>query len=283
MCRDIPTHEYSFYPFAFGILSVILQQINKQEQIKTIDIMKRIYYFITMLLLAATPAMLTSCDPDDDPWYDDYYGDWYDDYDWYDKPFDHGNNQLVSMAQTLNGTWTGTVVNQYTENGEAQQTQCNATFSFVQYTQNSNNGNGYETDEVPVYDSDGNAVLGDDGKQKYQKQTLTFKWYVDPRTYNIYVEYTESGYRYVLDFNGQSDTSGFFLGYDDKSDKEIFNGVMEGVNNDELVFIDLDRVTGRSAATTRAAGATGTASLSFGKGNVVKRANNGIPQALHRR
>lgn len=44
--------------------------------------MKRIYIFLTMVMLALMPAMMTSCDTDDDYWWDDYYGEWYDEYDW---------------------------------------------------------------------------------------------------------------------------------------------------------------------------------------------------------
>ena len=29
-----------------------------------------------MFMLALMPAMMTSCDTDDDYWWDDYYGEW---------------------------------------------------------------------------------------------------------------------------------------------------------------------------------------------------------------
>ena len=235
--------------------------------------MKRIYFFLTLLLLAATPAMLTSCDDDpwdDRPWYDDYYGDWYDRYDWYNKPFDYGKNDLVSMAQTLNGTWQGALVNEYTDDsGHRVQTRFNVEFTFAQYTTKSNNGSGYETD----YDNDGN------------EQTLRFKWYIDPRTYNIYIEYA-SGMQYILDANGKSDTSGFFLGWDSKERKDLFNGVMEGTNNDELVFFDCERVTSGSRALGIGGTTANTATpsgLSFGKANGMKRVDNNVPMALRRR
>ena len=35
--------------------------------------MKKIYTYLTLFMLALSPAMLTSCD-NDDPWHDDYYG-----------------------------------------------------------------------------------------------------------------------------------------------------------------------------------------------------------------
>ena len=41
------------------------------KQFKTNSNMKKIYTYLTLLLLAMSPAMFTSCDTDDD-WYDDY-------------------------------------------------------------------------------------------------------------------------------------------------------------------------------------------------------------------
>lgn len=174
--------------------------------------MKKIYYLATLLMLAAMPVLFTSCDDEPYYWYEDYYGDWYDDYDWYDKPFDYGKSDLVTMAQTLNGTWSGTATNEYTnDDGQRERVSFYADFTFTQYSQNSNNGTGYETD----YDDSGN------------EQTLRFKWYIDPRTYDIYIEYVNSGYQYVLNFRGNSNTSGFYLGYDDQLRKDVFSGVME--------------------------------------------------------
>lgn len=234
--------------------------------------MKRIYSLLALLLLVAAPALLTSCDPDDPwddtPWYDDYYGDWYDDYDWYDKPFDYGKSDLVSMAQTLNGSWTGSVTNDYTDDsGQRVQTNCDADFTFTQYTSKSNNGTGYETD----YDNQGN------------ERTLRFKWYIDPRTYNIYIEYVNSKYTYVLDYKGNSSTSGFFLGWDNKEQKDLFSGVMEGTNNDEYVFFDLERVTSSNAPALSAKTASSASKLSFGKPQGVKRVKANVPFALHDR
>lgn len=230
--------------------------------------MRRIYYFATLLMLASMPILFTSCDDDPYYWYDDYYGDWYDDYDWYDKPFDYGKNDLVTMAQTLNGTWTGTATNEYTDDdGTRRRTSFYADFTFAQYTTNSNNGTGYESD----YDDNGN------------EQTLRFKWYIDPRTYNIYIEYVKSGYQYVLNYNGNSQTSGFFLGYDDQSRKDIFSGVMEGVNNDELIFFDCDRADANNIAAKGQLMAKTTAGKSYGKAKNMKRTDNSVPFALRKR
>ena len=127
--------------------------------------MKRIYYFITLLFLAAAPMTFTSCD-DDDPFYwdDNYWGnDWSEDngYDKNDKtPLD------VQMAQVLNGSWTGTVVNEYyDEDGKRVKTQCDVDFDFTQYTVNSNQGSGTETDYAPLYDNYGKPVYDENGKQ----------------------------------------------------------------------------------------------------------------------
>lgn len=231
--------------------------------------MKRIYTFLTMFMLALMPAMMTSCDTDDDYWWDDYYGEWYDKYNWYDDPFDHGNDQLVSMACTLNGTWTGNAKSDFKEeDGRWYTDYFYVEFTFTQYTSMSCNGTGYETDS----DDEGNSV------------ERHFKWYIDPRTGNINIEYISSKSRYVLDANGNSDTSGFFLGWSDKEKQDLFNGVMEGINVDEYITFDCERVTGRG---TRAIGSdsvqTTSQGKSYGKGFTLKRVENNVPKTLRRR
>ena len=230
--------------------------------------MKKIFYLASLLMLASAPALFTSCDDEPDYWYNDYYGDWYDDYDWYDKPFDYGKDDLVTMAQTLNGSWTGTATNEYTNDaGQRERTSFYADFTFTQYTNKSNNGTGYETD----YDDSGN------------EQTMRFKWYIDPRTYDIYIEYVNSGYQYRLNASGNSNTSGFYLGYDDQTRKDIFNGVMEGRNNDEYIFFDCERVTQRNAPARLANQTAATAGKSYGKAKGMARTDSSAPKQLRKR
>ena len=154
------------------------------KQFKTNSNMKKIYTYLTLLLLAMSPAMFTSCDTDD-YWYDDY-DDWYENEDdRYNKPYDEGCCQLVSMAQTLNGMWSGQAKNVVYENNNAYETQIYVDFTFTQYSKKSNNGVGYETDYVQAYDENGSPLLTPDGSPAYNTRTLQFKWYIDPRTYNI--------------------------------------------------------------------------------------------------
>lgn len=230
--------------------------------------MKKIYYLATLLMLAAMPVLFTSCDDEPYYWYEDYYGDWYDDYDWYDKPFDYGKSDLVTMAQTLNGTWSGTATNEYTnDDGQRERVSFYADFTFTQYSQNSNNGTGYETD----YDDSGN------------EQTLRFKWYIDPRTYNIYIEYVNSSYQYVLNSRGNSNTSGFYLGFDDQLRKDVFSGVMEGVNNNEYIFFDCERVTARNVASRTQSEATVVIGKSYGNAKGISRTDASAPMGLRKR
>ncbi|WP_308231340.1 hypothetical protein [uncultured Prevotella sp.] len=242
--------------------------------------MKKIYTYLTLFMLALSPAMLTSCD-NDDPWYDDYYG-WYEDEDdRYNKPYDQGSDQLVDMAQTLNGMWRGEAKNVVYEDNVAYETKIFVDFTFTQYSRNSNNGVGYETDYAQAYDKNGNPLYNTDGSPVYDNQTMQFKWYIDPRTYNIYMEYVESGAKYLLDFNGNTDDSGFMLGWSDKYNKEIFDGVMEGINVDERVYFSCDRANNTRAASGTAT--TNTRKLSFGKGKGVKLATEGLKSELPKR
>lgn len=156
------------------------------KQFKTNSNMKKIYTYLTLLLLAMSPAMFTSCDTDD-YWYDDY-DDWYENEDdRYNKPYDEGCCQLVSMAQTLNGMWSGKAKNVVYKNNNAYETQIYVDFTFTQYSKKSNNGVGYETDYVQAYDENGNPLFNPDESPAYNTQTMQFKWYIDPRTYNIYI------------------------------------------------------------------------------------------------
>ena len=213
--------------------------------------MKRLSTYLTLLVMAALPFTFTSCEED-----------WYDGYDWYDKPYYDATDHALDLAQTLSGTWEGTIINEYyNEDGEREQTRCDADFTFVQYRSDAINGTGYETD----YDGQGN------------QQTLRFKWYVDYRTGNVYVEYTESGYRFLLDANGNSKYSGFSL------DNNYFDGVMEGVNNDEFIFFSLNRVSGYNAPLKTKAIDGAAKTIRFGKGERKQLSDSDVPVMLRRR
>lgn len=214
--------------------------------------MKRFNYFLTIMLMAAMPMLFTSCD-------DPYYDDWYDRYNWYDTPYYDASDDAIDLAQMLNGTWSGQIINEYTNKyGQREQTQCYADFTFTQYRSDAINGTGIETD----YDQNNNASVN------------RFKWYVDQRTGNVYIEYTASGYRYLLDSRGNSKYSGFSL-Y-----KNTFNGVMEGVNNDEYVFFTLDRSYGRNA---QKKDITKNTTKSFGNGNGQQYEKSDVPVMIRKR
>ena len=213
--------------------------------------MKRLSTYLTLLVMAALPFTFTSCEDD-----------WFDGYDWYDEPYYDATDYALDLAQTLSGTWEGTIINEYyNEYGEREQTKCDADFTFVQYRSDAINGTGYETD----YDGQGN------------QQTLRFKWYVDYRTGNVNIEYVNSGYRFLLDSKGNSKYSGFSL------DNNYFDGVMEGVNNDEYIFFSLNRVSGYNAPlkTKSADGAAKT--IRFGKGERKQFSDSDVPVMLRRR
>ena len=156
----------------------------------------------------------------------------------------------------------------YEDNGQWYTAYFDVEFTFTQYTSSSCNGTGYETDS------------DDTGYSEVRR----FKWYIDPRTGNINIEYIPSESRYLLDANGNSDTSGFFLGWDSKEKQDLFNGVMEGVNVDEYITFDCERVTSRG---TRALGSdsvqTTSQGKSYGKGFTLKRVENNVPKTLRRR
>lgn len=194
-----------------------------RNKIKNIGIMKHMKLLTIVAAFAAMSLTLASCD-DDRPWdwdYYDYYEGWYDDYDWYGDAFNYGTDELNYMAQMLRGYWQGSLRNYYTDNsGQRVYADMDVVFEFDQYNSGSLNGRGRETDYV------GN-----------ESQELRFSWYIDPRTGDINIQYDNSGYTFVLDASANSADSGFYLSSD------AFSGVMEGTNNDELVYFDCERTT----------------------------------------
>jgi hypothetical protein len=217
--------------------------------------MKKISSYLAMMLLATMPFAFTSCD--DDPWDgpDEHY--WYDDYDnysWnnnYNNEYDSQNNTLLAEAQTLCGEWQGSMKYQYTEDGTRKTAEFNVNMMFYQYgtSNNSLSGNGVEID-----------TTGD------QSQTLKFSWYIDEKTGDIYVKYTDSKNVYVMD--ATSKNYGFHLGAESGQNVDTFWGYMIGTNTDDVIYIDLERVNTTSAkAMTRSTEATKTIStFGIGKG-----------------
>ena len=70
-----------------------------------------------------------------------------------------------------------------------------------------------------------------------ETQTLTFSWYVDDPTGDIYIRYDGTGKTFVLD--ASSTQNGFYL------DSDYFNGCMIGVgtSNDDIIDFDFTRYT----------------------------------------
>lgn len=184
--------------------------------------MKHIKIYMMMLVFGSLPLIFTSCEEDRWEWdYYDYYEEWYDDYDWYNDAFNYGTDRLNLMANTLRGHWEGTMRNVFTNNeGYRDYVDMNVHFEFDQYNSRSLNGRGRETDYI------GNEY-----------QELRFSWYIDPRSGNIHIRYDNSGYTFMLNAHTNTPDSGFELSDD------FFNGVMEGMNNTELVYFDCVRTT----------------------------------------
>lgn len=190
--------------------------------------MKRMKTYLATLLMATLTFTFTSCDEDWPGYHDDYgwnYYDysqgWYDNWDWYGMPFDRTNADLKNMAQTLRGYWEGQLRYYYLDDyGQYAQADMDVQFQFDQYNASSLNGRGSEIDWVGQ-----------------ESQELRFSWYIDPRTYDIYIKYDNSGKTYRLDADGNSDFSGFNL------DQNSFSGVMEGYNNKEYLVFDCTRTT----------------------------------------
>lgn len=208
--------------------------------------MKRIYYYITLLTLAITPVMLSSCDDDD--FYYSYDTDYYD--------------YVLDLSQTLNGTWTGTLTDTWKEDGKWNEESMYVDFTFTQNTPNSKSGVGTEID----YDGNGNY-----SEPRY------FSWYVDNNA-NIIVSYTASGYRYILNHDGNSKLSGFSLS------KDNFSGVMERTDGYEFHTFNCRRATAYGVkGKTPQTWADETLNRTFGKATMQRSINTAIALPTHNR
>lgn len=189
--------------------------------------MKRMNMLKAMLAGVLLTGAMTSCEHDDYYWSHHYWYDYYDSYSWRDRGDDGYNDNtsdnLVAEAQCLRGHWQGTMVYEYTnESGMRAQAQFMADMEFDQYDNSTNplRGRGREVD-----------TAGE------ETQTLTFSWYVEDPTGDIYIKYDGTGKTFVLD--ASSKDNGFYL------DSDYFNGCMVGVGmgNDDVIDFDFTRYT----------------------------------------
>ena len=182
--------------------------------------MKAIKSLLAMLAIAALPALFTSCDDDPwDPWYNHYGPGYGRDYN---RP-DGGNNynddelDIVAMAQTLRGHWTGTTEAKfYDENGILKREVYSTDIEFDQNDDNTS-GRGLQNDYI--------------GEElKYSRR---FSWYIDSKTWDI-----------VITYDGGEGEPAFkmIISYDDLSlDSKTFVGTMVGEG--ETDEFEYERVT----------------------------------------
>ena len=226
--------------------------------------MKTITKFLAAMAVVAAPLALAGCDDDWDDWddyyYDPYYwNDYYDNWSWnnnYNDEYGSTNDRLLLEAQTLCGDWQGNM--QYTYLDDQSKQRVTETYftdmEFYQYGSNANSlsGNGTETDYA--LDEKGNIAYDSNGSPI--SQTLKFTWYVDENSVvtkdgqesaNIYIRYNNTGSVFVLDAGASTDGHGFFLGYDTKEKKDLFNGYMIGTNTSDVILFDFERVNTSNA------------------------------------
>lgn len=189
--------------------------------------MKKLRNCMTAVAAGLLTIAMTSCDHEDYYWSHHYWYDAYDGYSWRDRGEEgyngSTNSTLIQEAQTLRGHWQGTMIYDYVnDNGYRGKAQFLADMEFDQYHNSTNplRGRGREID-----------TAGE------ETQTLTFSWYIDDPTGDIYIRYDGTGKTFVLD--ASSTQNGFYL------DSDYFNGCMIGVgtSNDDIIDFDFTRYT----------------------------------------
>ena len=173
--------------------------------------MKRNYY--TVIAMAMVMAMaFTGCERDyyyyDEPWGGDYF------VDPYTPDNSHDDGYLISMASVLRGQWQGTITTDfYDAEGNHKRQTYNTDFQFDQYTSNTINGRGRETD------------FTEDGKEVYR---TSFTWYIDERTEDIYLKFDDERVMVVTSFH---------------LDDDSFYGTMQSSDGQETDEFNLKRYT----------------------------------------
>lgn len=214
--------------------------------------MKQFTYLLALAALTTLPFAMTSCD--DDPWHESY-DPWHEPYD----P-DNGDNTLYDMAATLCGEWTGPM--ELHEDGATY--NFTASMVFYQNGQNGSSlrGNGIETDYATLDNGD------------VDTQTLTFSWYIDQQTGDIYITYTNSGTRYALDYSATQ--RGFYLSSNE------FYGYMLGVT-EPSDYIAFDFTRAGNYAKASGFGRTATTPPLFGTQSENVTIDTTQPQLLPKR
>ena len=128
---------------------------------------------ITKLLPIALMTMLsfgfTSCDWENDPWYSGW-----DQNSWWNDNYANPSNDMLLMAGTLRGHWSGqTNASFYDANNILQQEVYLTDIEFDQYNANSLFGRGRQQDFL------GTQLAYD----------RTFTWHIDVKTGDIYIVY----------------------------------------------------------------------------------------------
>ena len=174
--------------------------------------MKRITRLLPIALIALLSFGFTSCDSDYDEWDDRWYDGW-DEYSWWNSNYIDPSDDLLAMAQTLRGHWSGTTgARFYDVNNVLHEEVYDTDMEFDQYNSNSLFGRGRQKDFV------GNELVLD----------RTFTWHIDTRTADIYIVYDGS--------NGQNFQ--MIIDYDDLHlDDHSFEGVQRGKGEtDEFAY-----------------------------------------------
>lgn len=238
--------------------------------------MKKIFTLVAAALFVAAPALFTSCD--DDPWYDDepwWYGNdepwWYGygdgDYGWNDNYYNNGDNDddgssADNEADVLQGEWDGTMI--YTNGDNGQKSSFYANMTFVRNNSDAIKGTGTEIDYT--LDSNGNIAE--------QNDPLKFNWYIDEKTGDIYIKYTNTQNKSTFVMDASASQHGFRL--DEKTGS--FSGYMLGTNNNDMIYIDLKRVQNseakkltRAVSSARFFGSSAVTPVTFGKQSLTTR------------
>ena len=162
----------------------------------------------------------------------------------------------------LQGEWDGTMI--YTNGDNGQKSSFYANMTFVRNNSDAIKGTGTEIDYT--LDSNGNIAE--------QNDPLKFNWYIDEKTGDIYIKYTNTQNKSTFVMDASASQHGFRL--DEKTGS--FSGYMLGTNNNDMIYIDLKRVQNseakkltRAVSSARFFGSSAVTPVTFGKQSLTTR------------
>lgn len=276
--------------------------------------MKRIIKLFLALAIVASPLTLTSCDDDNDYYYDNLVNtavnnylyeypngsSYYTAYNWFYYHYPEATTSefyafMDRVGNSSSYNWSNnyrreenTQVNRLVQEAQTLTGEWEGDMT-IEYTDNTTQQRKSSSFRANMkffqYNSSVNSLQGNgvevDTDANGNTQTLAFSWNIDNNG-NIYIKYSESGTIFLLDFS--SSNEGFHLGYEQAKGYDTFFGVARSTNRSDVMRFNLARQRPANAKATNAlTRASKQASFGAAKTNDYAKNTAGAVNGLYER